>query len=427
MLTRFIFYVSAAFTVLNVHAQPEANYEESKVPDYILPELLITQDGRKIKSPEEWFRLRRPEIMMQFEYQEYGKIPEAEVRVSFEMLEIKENVLNGLANRKQVKITFSNGSKEHAATLLLYIPAHAAKSSPLFLAYNFHGNHTIYPDTEILISPNWSRNNPNINIFGNKLDERSRGARTNRWPVNQILQRGYGLAVMYYGDIDPDFDDGFQNGIHPLFYAPGQNKPEQDEWGSIGAWAYGLSKIMDYLQLDVDVDHEKVAVLGHSRLGKAALWAGAFDDRFAMVISNESGCGGAALSKREFGERIGRINHSFPHWFCDNFNIYNENEDGLPFDQHMLVALIAPRPVYIASAVQDQWADPKGEFLSGFYASEVYRLFGLKGITSDEMPEPNQPIKTGQVGYHIRSGEHDLTYYDWEQFMDFADQHLKED
>ncbi len=420
-----LIFIVLLFIAYQSPAQFEPNYDESKIPDFVLPEILVSNSNESISNVDQWEELRRPEILELFESEVYGRIPDHDVEVEFKIIDEKKGALDGLAERKQIKIVFSGNDKELSADLLIYLPANRAKAVPVFVGYNFYGNHTINPDTEIWMASSWIRNNLTVDISDNKANELSRGFRTGRWPVQYILSRGYGIANLYYGDLDPDYDDDFQNGIHPLFYEKGNTKPAPDQWGSIGAWAYGFIQAMNYFETDESIDQTKIAVIGHSRLGKTSLWAGAIDERFALVISNESGCGGAALSRRKFGETVGRINTVFPHWFNDNFNKYNENEDSLPVDQHMLIALMAPRPVYIASAKGDPWADPRGEFLSGVYASPVYNLYGLKGLDKDKMPLLNSPVNEGHIGYHIRSGEHDLTYYDWAQFLNFADRFLK--
>jgi len=254
-------------------------------------------------------------------------------------------------------------------------------------------------------------------------EESTRGAASSRWPVEAILSRGYGLATMYYGDIEPDHDGARSLGIRHGFSKPGQPPPGDDGWGAIAAWAWGLSRIADYLNQDKDVDASRLIVVGHSRLGKAALWAGAQDPRFAIVISNDSGEGGAAISRRRFGETVADLNTRFPHWFCGEYRQHSGGEDQMPFDAHMLLALAAPRPLYVASATDDLWADPKGEFLGAVAASEVYALLGKTGLGTSAMPPPDRPVGD-TVRYHVRTGKHDIALYDWQQFLDFADRHL---
>jgi len=400
----------------------DTNFDEAEVPGYTLPNPLVMADGTPVRTASDWLDKRRPELLALFAREMYGRMPDRPAEIWYEEITPAVLALNSLAIRKEIIIHFTRLSNGPALSLLLYLPNHTMEAAPLFLSLNFNGNQAIHPDPGITLSDLWL-DGEGVVPLKKRAFESSRGSECSRWSLERILSRGYALATAYSGDLTPDFDGCYQHGIHPLFYQPNQTHPAPDEWGAIGAWAWGLSRALDYLQTDPAIDASNAAVLGHSRLGKAALWAGATDPRFAMVISNNSGCGGAALSRRCFGETIEQINTRFPYWFCTNFHSYNNREPFLPFDQHELLALIAPRPLYIASAAEDLWADPRGEYLSAYHAIPVYRLLGEEGLESHEMPALDQPIMN-TIGYHIRHGAHDITAYDWERFMDFADLHL---
>ncbi len=391
---------------------------------YKLPELLKSEDGSVITSIEAWENRRRPEILETFATRIYGRLPGE----SFHPTEIRTvrqgEALNEKALRREIRLSFGKNQKTLELNLLIYQPIVTKQPVPVFIGLNFHGNHTTQPDPVITLPTIWKVNDGEKSAVQLKAENHSRGSRASRWPAETIVERGYALITLYQGDIDPDYDDGFQNGVHPLFARPGRNKPGPGEWGSITAWAWGLSRMMDYIETDAALDNNKVIVIGHSRLGKTALWAGALDQRFAMVISNNSGCLGAAISRRRYGETVAAITERFPHWFTKGFEKFADNEEALPVDQHQLIALIAPRPVYIASADNDLWADPVGEYLGALHASPVYRLYGFDTLKNTSQPATNTPIHT-RIGYHLRKGYHDITLYDWQHYLDFADLHLK--
>lgn len=423
MKLKAIFFISSVFIALPAFCQVETD-KKSDPYDCPVPYPLKTFSGEEINSTEEWMDKRRPEILEFFAENVYGKIP-CEIKISStEIQEQNDNALDGKAKRRQVKLTFEKNGKSLSFTVLIYLPKNII-NAPVFLGYNFYGNHAVTGEKEIIISDAWTRNNESSGIIDNKFTEQSRGKKITRWPIEEMLEAGFGVATIYRGEVDPDRDD-YSDGVQPLCYRNDQIKPADNEWGSIAAWAWGLSRIMDYFEMENEIDETKVVVFGHSRLGKTALWAGAADQRFAAVISNNSGCAGAALSKRKFGETVALINKKYPNWFCENFRKYNDNEDSLPVDQHELIALIAPRPVYVASAEDDRWSDPRGEFLSAWFATPVYELFGKKGIPSNDMPPVNQPIQN-TVAYHIRQGEHDIKAYDWEQYIKWAKEQLNID
>jgi hypothetical protein len=387
-------------------------------PTYTLPDPLVMGNGARVKDARTWTVKRRPEILALYEREVYGRSPARAAKPNYEIVSVAKAALGGKAARKLVTLYFGDKSAPKM-NLLVYLPAGAKKPAPVFLGLSFNGTHAIANDPGVPLSEQWVRDRATRTMVKRLPAESTRGSEAQRWQVEKILAAGYGLAVAYYDDIEPDFDGGMKYGVRPLFFKPGQTEPAADEWAAIGAWAWGLRCAMDYLERDRDVDAKHVAVMGHSRLGKTALWAGAQDTRFSVVISNESGEGGASISRRLVGERTKDLNTHFPHWFDGNFRKYSEHEELMPFDSHMLMALMAPRGLYVASAAEDLEADPKGEFLGAAEASKVWELFGKKGIGTMEMPGLEQPAGEN-VRYHVRAGKHDVTAYDWEQYLKFA-------
>jgi hypothetical protein len=364
---------------------------DPEMPAYTLPDPLTTLDGRKIATADEWKTLRRPEVLELFRKHVYGRVPANPYEKSFKVVRQDPAAMGGAATLKQIEITISRGAKTLAINVVLFVPNRAPKPAPTFLLICNRGLENIDPTRE---------------------------KKSEFWPAEEVLARGYAIAAFHNADVDPDKHDGFKDGIHGLLDGERPN----DAWGTIAAWAWGASRVMDYFETDQDIARDRVAVIGHSRGGKTALWAGAQDERFGLVISNDSGCTGASLSRRVFNgrESVARINKNFPHWFCETYKTYADREAALPVDQHLLIALIAPRAVAVASASQDRNADPRGEFLSIVAAEPVYRLFG-RGLGTDRMPAIGGVIHGDAVHYHLRQGPHNLVLLDWQAYLDFAD------
>ncbi|WP_373551883.1 acetylxylan esterase [Haliscomenobacter sp.] len=364
---------------------------QSKVEkkDLMLPEVLTSNQGKRIRNAKMWIKKRRPEILQLFEDNLYGQVPKEVDSIRFNLKKEEHMAMNGKAKLKEIQIDVYRNKQSVTINLLLFIPANTSKPAPVFLLINHRGKDNTDP---------------------------TRTLKSEFWPAEEVIARGYAIAAFHVSDVAIDHKETYHEGVLRLY-------PEQMTMGNgmktIGAWAWGASRVMDYFEKDRDIDRSKVAVVGHSRGGKAALWAGAQDQRFATVISNDAGEAGAALSRHLIGETILDINTNFPHWFCDNYKKFNSNINALPIDQHMLIALMAPRAVYVASASEDKWADPVGEFLSLKYAEPVFNLFNLKPLPAPTQPAVNVPVKSSNLGYHLRTGIHNLTLYDWERFMDF--------
>lgn len=389
-----------------------------------LPNPLVFANGKPVMDAAQWPQ-RRAELLHLFTTQMYGEMPPRPPAMRFRVYDRDRHALQGTATRTEIDILLNGHEDGPRIDLLLYTP-NGVKRPPVILGINFWGNETITSDTGVRISPRWveSEKNPWVDLScvkNNRATAACRGIDARQWPVEEILSRGYALATFYRGDLDRDRKGQFAYSIRSSYPAL---QTGGDNFSTIGAWAWGLSRALDYLQTNHSVDGHRVILFGWSRLGKAALWAAATDQRFAAVISNESGAGGAKLFRHGRGETIQMLNTVFPYWYCRNFRQYNGRDTQLPFDQNEMLALIAPRPLYIASAIDDWRSDPLGEFLSAKAVGPVYTLLGSSGLPVQNWPAVNTPV-LGVISYHVRSGGHDVTNYDWEQYLRFCDKYVK--
>ncbi|MEX2187683.1 MAG: acetylxylan esterase [Pirellulales bacterium] len=385
-----------------------------------LPDPLVMLDGERITTRDGWQQRRRPELLKLFQHYMYGYFPAAETKVVGHVDVEDKNYFGGKATKRQVTLTLGDGSlpKIH---LLVIVPNRRQGPAPVFVGINFCGNFAVLDDKEIPLTDAWVYDSC-AGGKDNRPTEASRGGQADMWAVEQTIDRGYAVALFHTADIDPDKPD-FTDGIHPHFVKAGQTERGDHDWGTIAAWAWGIHRAVDYIVTDKEIDAKRIAVVGHSRNGKTALLAGAFDERIALAIPLQAGCGGTAPSRGTVGESVKRINTSFPHWFCDEFKKFNDHPEKLPFDQHCLVALMAPRPVLLANAVEDTWANPAGQFEVLQAARPVYKLFDADDLGDAKMPPPGKLID-GKLGYYIRAGKHSMTKGDWNVFCDYADKHF---
>jgi hypothetical protein len=406
---------------VSVVVAAEADYPEpGQLPSKPeLPDPLVMFNGDRVTTKEQWAEKRRPELKALFQYYMYGYSPAAPEKVTATIDREDRRFFGGKATKKEVTIAFGppDCPKIH---LLLIVPNERKSPAPIFLGMNFCGNHALVKDPTVALPTAWIYGHfPGVK--NNQATEEGRGSQVDVWAIEQSIDRGYAVATFYSGDIDPDRSD-VREGIQPHFRKKG-DKPGPHDWGTIAAWAWGLQRAVDYLRTAEEIDKDRIAIVGHSRLGKTALLAAAFDERVALAIPLQAGCGGTAPSRGKVGESVKKINEGFPHWFNGAFKQFNDQPDRLPFDQHCLVALMAPRPVLFSNATEDTWANPKGQFEVLQAADPVYRLLGVEGLDAKHMPEPGKLVDS-RLGYFIRNGKHSMTREDWKAFLEFADKHL---
>ena len=413
IICSFILTITAAAVYKPIFSSLTHQQSKNKVAEYTLPNVLMCNDGTVVKTTQDWEEKRRPELLDIFTQYMYGKSPSYDIKSKIKVLKTEKNAFEGNAIRKDIRIWPIEGNSKDFFDIQIYLPRTALDHPvPVFLSPSYMPNPTVCDDKSVQL--------PKYKIDSVYV-EYKRGEKDHFWNIRKMLYKGYGLITFWHQELVTDTEEGFVHGFPSIFYKKGQSFPFPDEWGAISLWAWQMSIIMNYVEMDNNIDSKKVIVLGHSRFGKAALWAAAKDERFAIAISNNSGCGGAALSKRKVGETIASINKHFPQWFSGNFKQFDNREEFMPFDQHELIALIAPRPVYVASAENDPPSDIVGEFLGAKEASPVYNLYGLKGLECDSFPPVDEPCRTGYIGYHVRKGKHGMTSFDVEQYLAFAE------
>jgi hypothetical protein len=393
-----------------------------------LPDPLVMLDGTKVLTAADWTSHRKPELKQLFQHYMYGYLPARPGKWIVEELVFSDTkFLDGKATLSETRLAFLGPDLKHRLHVLLVVPNKRSSPAPVFVGMNFCGNHALTSHSQIHIPENWVYKSC-AGSENERATEKGRGAQSELWNLDLIVDRGYALAAFYSGDLDPDTPD-FSDGIEPAFYKPGQTSPEPSDPGAIATWAWGYHRVVDFLieKHSSTIDVKRIAAVGHSRNGKTTLLAAALDDRIALAIPHQAGCGGTAPSRvaidRKDVETIGRINTVFPHWFCDNFVLFNETPDKLPFDQHCLLALCAPRPVLYSNAVEDQWANPDGQFEMLKAANPVYRLLGVTGLEATQRP-PLRTLLDSKLGYYIRPGKHSMNREDWGVFLDYADKQL---
>src|SRR5215213_3197847 len=394
------------------------NYDESLVGSYTLPNPLALADGKPVRDAKTWYRRRRPEIVRLFEEHQFGRSPGRPAGMSFDVFDGGTPALGGKALRRQVTINFTRDKAGPKMDLLVYLPAGARQPVPLLLNLSFTANSNAVDDPGIKPGEVWGRDRKRIPA--------PQGVSFGKLDVLPFLASGIGVASVYYGDIDPDFPGGLPHGARALYLKPGQTEPAPDEWGTIAAWGWGLSRALDYFETDKGVDAKRVAIVGASRLGKTVLWAGARDTRFAMVIASCSGEGGAALSRRNFGETVKHLTAPtrYPYQFAANYQKLADRAAESPVEAHLLLSLIAPRPLLLQTGDTDLWSDPKGEFLAAVAAGPVYRMLGGQDLGTDQMPPAGRPI-LHTLGYYMHAGGHGTVPSDWDQFLKFMRLHMR--